>query len=291
MELVEERTVTSIASQSYEWLTRTFLENYCLDVSQTAYVTANVYAAKAFDGQTGRHPFFELEEVWRTDWDEESGTIPAEAVTEAAKPYVDVENNESGPEKVIVHYMQPHFPSIPDPITEQQTPVEFGYTGQQIKFAWNKLQDREVSEQRVRESFQNNLRYVLESVEELVEESGGKVVLSSDHGQSFGEWGVYGHPPSTAMKQVLEVPWVVVQEPSKRVHEKNRITRPRRREVSCTWVQVTTSSDRSPKVWGVPQDQTHFDTRSLAVRAVNQFLTTPPWMNRKVLEPVGQSST
>jgi arylsulfatase A-like enzyme len=220
MELVEERTVTSIASQSYEWLTRTFLENYCLDVSQTAYVTANVYAAKAFDGQTGRHPFFELEEVWRTDWDEESGTIPAEAVTEAAKPYVDVENNESGPEKVIVHYMQPHFPSIPDPITEQQTPVEFGYTGQQIKFAWNKLQDREVSEQRVRESFQNNLRYVLESVEELVEESSGKVVLSSDHGQSFGEWGVYGHPPSTAMKQVLEVPWVVVQEPSKRVHEK-----------------------------------------------------------------------
>lgn len=212
MELVEEDTIRSIASQSYEWLIRTFIENYCLDVSQTAYVTANVYAAKAFDGQAGRHPFYELKEVWRTDWDEEIGTVRAEAVTEAAKPYVDIENNENGPHKVIVHYMQPHFPSVPNPIAEQKTPVEFGYDGQQIKFAWNKLQDREVSKEQVRNSFRDNLQYVLNSVEELVEGSSGKVVISSDHGQSFGEWGVFGHPPSTATKEVLEVPWIVVQE-------------------------------------------------------------------------------
>lgn len=205
-------TVTSNASQSREWMERTFIENYCLDVSQTAYITANVYSGKVFDGKERRHPFAKFVELWRTNWDEQFGTVRAEDVVDAALPYV---GTERPTEKVIVHLMQPHFPSIADPVTEQQQPIEADYTGQNITFAWNKLQDREISEERIRESYRNNLRYALEEVVELIDHAEGTVVLSSDHGQAFGEWGIYGHPPSTATKQVLEVPWVVVKERAK----------------------------------------------------------------------------
>jgi hypothetical protein len=209
IEVSSFETVTSNASQSREWMERTFIDDYCLMVSQTAYVTANVYTAKVFDGMCGRHPFDELVELWRTDWDDTHATVRAENVVQAALPYVGADRPS---EKTIVHFMQPHFPSVADPITEQQTPIQPDYTGQSVTFAWNKLQDREISEERVRKSYNENLLYALEEVIELIHQADGKVVLSSDHGQAFGEWGVYGHPPSTRTKEVLEVPWAVVKE-------------------------------------------------------------------------------
>lgn len=133
-----------------------------------------------------------------------------EKVVKKALPYIKDLNSSNG--KVIVHFMQPHFPSIPEPITDQEAPDKPTYDGTEIRFAWNKLQEQEVTEERVRESFQKNLEYVLPYVEELVDEAEGRIVLSADHGQAFGEWGVYGHPPGKATRQVREVPWVIVQE-------------------------------------------------------------------------------
>lgn len=204
-------SVVSNASQSREWMERTFIENYCLDVSRTTYVTANVYTAKVFDGSQGRHPFEEMIELWRTDWDDEFATVRAEDVVEAALPHVGTDRPS---EKTIVHFMQPHFPSVADPITKQGEAVEPDPTGQSVIFAWNKLQNREISRERVWKSYRANLRYALEKVVDLVEAADGRVVLSSDHGQAFGEWGVYGHPPSTRTREVLDVPWAVVKERS-----------------------------------------------------------------------------
>lgn len=208
VEVSEFFSVVSNASQSREWMERTFIDDYSLEISQTAYITANVYTGKVFDGEQGLHPFAELVELWRTDWDEEFATVRAEDVVSNALPYV---GTDRPTQKTIVHFMQPHFPSVADPITSQQKPVKPDYTGQSTTFAWNKLQDREVSKDRVLESYRNNLRYALDAVIDLVEHADGTVVISSDHGQAFGEWGVYGHPPSTRTKQVLEVPWAVVK--------------------------------------------------------------------------------
>lgn len=33
-------------------------------------------------------------------------------------------------------------------------------------------------------------------------------VISADHGQLFGEKGLYGHPPSMPIKAVQYVPWI-----------------------------------------------------------------------------------
>ena len=34
------------------------------------------------------------------------------------------------------------------------------------------------------------------------------VVVSSDHGNAMGEWGVYGHPPNMPHDCLRNVPWV-----------------------------------------------------------------------------------
>lgn len=54
MDLHEVDTMTSVASQSQEWLERTFIENYCLAVSTTSYITANVFTAQVFDSTIGQ---------------------------------------------------------------------------------------------------------------------------------------------------------------------------------------------------------------------------------------------
>lgn len=48
---------------------------------------------------------------------------------------------------------------------------------------------------RVLKAYLDDLRYVLDDVEILLENIAAEhVVLSADHGEAFGECGVYGHP-------------------------------------------------------------------------------------------------
>jgi chemotaxis signal transduction protein len=58
------------------------------------------------------------------------------------------------------------------------------------------------------EAYIENLRYVLDSVEILLENiDAGKVVITSDHGNAMGEWGVYEHPLGVPIDSVKNVPW------------------------------------------------------------------------------------
>ena len=39
----------------------------------------------------------------------------------------------------------------------------------------------------------------------------GKIVISSDHGNCFGEHGVYGHPSGLRYKELVIVPYLEVE--------------------------------------------------------------------------------
>lgn len=52
------------------------------------------------------------------------------------------------------------------------------------------------------------LRRCWGEVSELLKNlSDKKVVITSDHGEAFGEWGIYGHPGGVYIKALTEVPW------------------------------------------------------------------------------------
>src|SRR6056297_1142886 len=99
--------IYSNASYSKSWMERNFTPQYDDEKRKTAYVTGNPFSAEAVQADE----FADLREVWRYTWDSEVGTIHPRPITDHA---VDVWRDHA-PNRMIVHYMQPHGPFVPSP--------------------------------------------------------------------------------------------------------------------------------------------------------------------------------
>lgn len=58
---------------------------------------------------------------------------------------------------------------------------------------------------------EENLRLALKAVADLVTDLDGRVIVTSDHGEAFGEQGVWEHHIETHIPPLVEVPWLVVE--------------------------------------------------------------------------------
>ena len=190
-------SIHSTASASKDWMRANFTKEYTSEIRQTTYVTANPFSEEEINSRT----FADLDEVWRYGWDEERGTVPVRNVTDRA-----IAAGRDGSDRLIVHYMQPHFPSVRDPLGSKINIESFGEGWNSV---WDRLEKGELSVGRVWESYLENLRYVLDDVEILLSNlDANTVIISADHGNAFGEWNVYGHPPGCPVDTVCRVPWV-----------------------------------------------------------------------------------
>jgi hypothetical protein len=189
----------SAASCSRRWMARNFNAEYREEMARTVHVTANPFSDSHLDASD----FLALDEVWTYAWDDERGTVPARSVTDRAITVA----RDRAPERLVVHYMQPHFPSVPEPLGGGIDIETFGRGWNSI---WDRLEDGEIDAEAVRRSYVANLRYVLDDIGLLLESvDADRVVISADHGNAFGEWGYYGHPPGIPIGVLREVPWVV----------------------------------------------------------------------------------
>jgi hypothetical protein len=190
----------SVGSSSIEWIENTFTDEHRAEMRETAYVTGNPFSHRVLDDGD----LLALDEVWRYGWDDDAGTIPARPVTDRAIATA----REHDPDRLIVHYMQPHFPSVPDPLGGGMNRETLG-EGAGWEDPWDRLRRRELSRDRVWRSYGANLRYVLDDVSLLLRNlDADRVVVSADHGNAAGEWGVYGHPKVPHPK-IRRVPWYV----------------------------------------------------------------------------------
>jgi len=189
-------TVRSVGSSSSEWLENTFLGHP--ETGHTVMVTGNTWTDRYLDADA----FAALDEVWKYAWDEELGTVPARAVTDRAVALA----RERDPERLVVHYMQPHHPFVPDPLDGDDG---LARTGEHSNTAnpWVALRRGDLSTDRVWAAYEANLRYVLREVATLLGNVDGRVAVTADHGNLFGEWGLYGHPMHTPVPALLAVPW------------------------------------------------------------------------------------
>ena len=191
----------SVGSESGDWMETTFsTEKYQSDLSSTAYVTAN--------GKTDQHinsdNLYKLDEVWRYAFDFDWGTVPAKSVTDRA---IDVARSDS-PDRLLVHYMQPHFPVVPPASDGESVPDCL------LDSNWEHIrQDPTVTSDVLSRFAVKNLRYVMNSVERLLQNiDAERVVITADHGNLFGEFealGLWGHPPNLPVPLLKRVPWVV----------------------------------------------------------------------------------
>lgn len=204
-------TRTSAGSATNEWTKKNFAGQALTD---TVYVTGNPVVSRQV--QTAFHAFIE---VWRDGFDENYGTVPPEPVTKAA-----IEAREEFPDKrLIVHYMQPHYPFIGYPELRYTTfggtdeiKVESAKTG--ASDVWEALGKGLVDKETVGEAYAKNLEIVMKSADGLIEAEGGKSVVTADHGNLLGERvsplrvRLYGHPPYIHHPALREVPWAVTGE-------------------------------------------------------------------------------
>ncbi|MDS0292779.1 sulfatase-like hydrolase/transferase [Halogeometricum luteum] len=189
----------SRGTHSKEWMRRNFVPEYRNVLSELAYVTGNIWTDEYVDP----NGLAALDEVWRYAWDEQNGTVLPRSITERAVSVA----REAEPERLLVHYMQPHAPSVPDPIGEGMNRPEMGGKWRAAPYL---IRDGEASKERVMGSYRENLRYVLDEVELLLNNvDGEKVVITADHGEAFGEYGVYEHPFGMPFDMLRTVPWYV----------------------------------------------------------------------------------
>lgn len=196
-------TITSVGSSSQEWIRNTFTDSYSITVAKTAYVTGNPFSDELLDP----NEFLLLEEVWRYAWDDKTHTVPARPISDRL---IDVMRTEN-PDRVIAHYMQPHATFIPH--SDMQA------SGNQESI-WMALREGEFEQETVWDAYRDNLRYVLDEVSLVLENiDADTVVISSDHGNAIGEFGIYGHPSGYPISCIREVPWVETSAVDERTYE------------------------------------------------------------------------
>ncbi|ELZ01819.1 hypothetical protein C481_09872 [Natrialba asiatica DSM 12278] len=201
----------SKASATSEWLQANVDSQ---DLRDTVYVTANPQLER--NRQYWDVNFHEVVNVWLDKgWDKETGTVLADTMTEEA-----IAAHEQFPQKrLVVHYMQPHYPFVQSNTEFDKGHLESIETNQDTALGenvWNQmfLGRIDLSRDELWNMYAGNLKYVLDYVEDLLAEISGKTVITSDHGNYVGERSSpipireYGHPRGLYDSVAVRVPWL-----------------------------------------------------------------------------------
>ena len=192
----------------------------------------------------------EVVDVWDHGWNDNLGTVPPESLASSLQEHDDLVDRA---DRTVVHYMQPHAPylsrgsgqklkriqsgirkqgegegengtaggilsSVGDRIRPKVESVLEGSQLVQKSGLWLELDPLDVVRNGTRgaamDLYEENLRIVLESVADLIPKLDGRVVVTADHGEAFGEEGVWEHHIETHIPPLVEVPWLEVETPA-----------------------------------------------------------------------------
>lgn len=191
-------SVESVGSMSEEWMAKTFTDEYAEETRRAAYVTSNVFSEQVLSADQ----FLELDEVWRYAWDDTLGIVPPRPVTDRA---IDVAR-DIDPDRLVVHYMQPHHPFVAGNSPGEFDADPFGRENETTVV--DALRKGRLSREAFWEAYRDNLALVLEDVALLLaNHDADTVVITADHGDALGEWGIYDHPAGCLHPVVKNVPW------------------------------------------------------------------------------------
>ncbi|MUV50090.1 hypothetical protein GJ630_10500 [Haloarcula sp. CBA1122] len=197
----------SKASETVGFLTSNFSDK---DLRDTVYVTANPQLYRHWDEiEPNLH---EIINVWdQAGWDDELGTVRPETTTEyavqAAEEYDD--------KRLIVHYIQPHYPFLTTDVTFDKGHLESEEDEENLWY--RKLYgELDIEANELWNLYTETLKQTLPHVERLIKSLQGRSVVTADHGNMFGERSFpipireWGHPHSIFTEELVSVPWLVV---------------------------------------------------------------------------------
>ena len=204
---IELEKCRSLGSCTMEWFTNTFEER----IPNSIYISANPYIGNyrnAFQGieYDPRWIFDSIRCVWVDSWRKFNGIycIHPSDVTRVAMVRMKINPRR----KFIIHYMQPHAPYPLSPELKQY--FTSNINNPEFKL-WEALKRGELDPQKTRNAYYTNLLWALEYVKSIVRIlRRKKVILTSDHGECFGERGLYGHPCGKKIPELRDIPWCVI---------------------------------------------------------------------------------
>ncbi len=200
---------------SDEFIRKNFVGKNHLD---TVYVTANPHV-----GLIDKNTFHNIITEPISNWDSELQCVPPKQVTSSA-----IKAHRQYPNKrIIVHYMQPHDPPLGPTANKIRKKFEIGGAAPgnnslQGKRIMELVASGDISERKAHCAYRETLKIVLEEVSSLLEHIDGKIVISSDHGEMFGEkpyallGKLYEHYQNPKTKELCKIPWFVVESPNSR---------------------------------------------------------------------------
>jgi len=182
------------------------------ELHDTVYVTANPHVSLLNSNE-----FYDTITEPIDQWDADLGCVRPGIVTNAAKKaHRDYPNK-----RIIVHYMQPHDPPLGTTAERLREKYQIGGpisdgTTPDCDRIMELVADGTISADRARTAYRETLEIVLTEVESLLDAISGKVVISADHGEHFGEQPypllgeLYEHYRNPRTIEVCKVPWFVV---------------------------------------------------------------------------------
>ncbi|MDS0475735.1 hypothetical protein [Natrinema sp. 1APR25-10V2] len=214
----ERDALNSVGSRSPEWIGKTFDPDSIAgpELADTAYVSANPHTRDIPDPDA----LAVVDELWKYGWSYDHGTVRPETVVDRA---IDV-HRSGDHDRLIVHFMQPHSPyrslveehpdwfSLSVGMDNPEDTPEF--------VLWERLRTGRVSREELWEAYRDNLRWVLDSLELLLDNvEADDVVITSDHGEAFGEWWYYGHSSTAPIPVLKRVPWATTTATDRETYE------------------------------------------------------------------------
>lgn len=194
-DIVSTDSIYSPASTSKEFMEKCYGSLSDDVLGDIHLITANGWEDECIDTEK----FHSIDQVWEEHHDPDIGNVPPRPVTNAAIRAV----RNSTADRFIVHYMQPHAPFVHCAGKYDSVNRSPGEGNSQN--IWNGLQKGKFSESEVLQDYSKNLEIVLNEVDILLNNMSGNVLITADHGNALGEWGIYGHPgyvPVPALKRV-----------------------------------------------------------------------------------------
>ena len=193
----------SCASSSGEWHLKNFSDEYANERAETALVSANPYT----DMHVEADNFRRLDEVWRTGFDSDAGTIPPERVVDSTI----AAHRETDAKRIVAHFMQPHYPfrSEYEGGSGESGGIALEYDHTPWDTVWDRLRKGDISQEEAWAGYVDNLRYVLDHLGTLLQNvDAERVVITADHGNLLGEFGLYAHPQYVPIPALKRVPWI-----------------------------------------------------------------------------------
>jgi len=199
--------VKSAGSCTMEW----FINTFDRPIDNSIYISGNPYIGNyrnIFNDveYDPRRIFYRVREAFIDAWRKIEGVY---AVSPTIVTKIALVNMMIAPKrKVIVHYMQPHAPY---PHAKDLRKYFIDDMGRPDVLLWKALMRGELEPERVKNAYYENLIWVLKALQDIIRLAGRRrIVITSDHGELFGEHGLYNHPCGVRVPELIEVPWCVV---------------------------------------------------------------------------------